>query len=576
MFNRSILKKGMLLATLIIFPLFASSCTWFGGGDGDLQTNEMVQEKRSGVLRSLGGMSIGDGTHLLEMSDGTTLRLRSLNIDLDQEKYLSKKVEVRGPITTASDGKDLMEVTSIDLSEDEEDEGQVEKGRETEYKNADLGFKLTYMDSWKVEEDEGNVTFTSPVVKKEVKDDEDADEEEEVMTAPAEDEQDMVIITKLGNPQKKSIEAFLSLPEDPNELITLGYVQTTIGTDQLEGLKKQSADLQAIDLYLTRDEAVYHLSFVGTDNQNMITNRNTFFSMVASFQFIGMATEDDEEDDVETKLITESDNPVFEDDVANNPTEDIYVEPEETKPETDIAEVPESKPEPTVSSSSYGLIAQYISETIDSIAPESSDAGSWSTNSFEFVEPNYVYTVYSDGSETRRVLLTYEQSGTQFETDVVGYFEPGETTSWERVSGDNPVATSEKTVITIGDEGAQEAAVVKEGYRYFESLPYDFQAQYPTNWYFSGYSGSGDVSHHYGFSDDPVEDGNELVSVDIVSGSLPSGSPISVGAHSGVKVYSGDNVAIYIEREDGKLYKVHGSTGYESYIIDIAASIEAN
>ncbi len=556
MFTRSILKKGMLLAVVIIFPLLASSCTWFGGEENNVIIDKMVQEKRVGILRSLGGMSIGDGTHLLEMSDGTTLRLRSLNIDLDQEKYLSKKVEVRGPITTADDGKSLMEVTSIDLSEDEENESTNQKGETTEYKNADLGFKLTYIDNWEVEEDEGSVTFTSPVIKKEV-------------DGTEENDRDMVIISKLGNPQKKSLETFLNLPEDPNELITLGYVQTVVGIDELEGLKKQSADLQTIDIYLTRDDAVYHLSFIGTENQDIITNRNAFFSMVSNFQFIGITTEDDKK--------TEEANIKIENDILNNPvedTEDISIQPE--KEEKDTAEIPESTQKPSVSSSSYGLIAQYISETINEIAPESSDSGTWSTDSFEFVEPNYVYTVYSAGSETRRVLLTYEKSGTQFETDVIGYFKPGETTSWERVSGDNPVATSEKTLITIGDEGAQEAAVVKEGYRYFESLPYDFQAQYPTNWYFSGYSGSGDVKHHYGFSNEPVEDGNELVSLDIVSGSLPDGSPISVGSHSGVKVYSGDNVAIYIEREDGKLYKIHGSTDYESYVVDIAASIEAN
>lgn len=564
MFNKSTLKKGILLVALIAFPLFASSCSWFGGGE-DIVMDEAVQVKRVGVLKSLGGMSIGEGTHLLEMSDGKTLRLRSLNIDLDQEKYLSKKVEVRGPITTANDGKELMDVVNIDISEDEAEDTGIEKGTETEYKNSDLGFKVTYLDNWEIEEDEGSVSFTAPVVKKEI-----AEEETEstVTSETDEEEQDMIIFTKLGNPQKKTLESFLNLPTDPNELITLGYVETNIGVDELEGLKKQSSDLQTIDLYLTRNDAVYHLSFIGTDNQNMITNRNTFFSMISSFQFISM-TDDSEQTTTEEKEAAESDTPVIEGekDTANNmPAETKTEKIETTKPET----------ETKVASSSYGLIAQYISETIDSIAPESSDSGSWEADSFEFVEPNYVYAVYSDGSEKRRVLLTYEQSGTQFETDVVGYFKPGETTSWTKVSGENPVASSEKTVITIGDEGAQEEAVVKEGYRYFESLPYDFKAQYPTNWYFSGYSGSGDVQHHYGFSNEPVEGGNELVSVDIVSGSLPSGSPISVGSHSGVKVYSGDDVAIYIEREDGKLYKVHGSGDYESYVVDIAASIQEN
>ncbi|MBU1446351.1 hypothetical protein KKD70_03760, partial [Patescibacteria group bacterium] len=88
--------------------------------------------------------------------------------------------------------------------------------------------------------------------------------------------------------------------------------------------------------------------------------------------------------------------------------------------------------------------------------------------------------------------------------------------------------------------------------------------------------GSADVIHHYGFSNNPVENGNEMVSIDIVGGSIPSGSPISIGSYSGVKVIENGETAIYIKRDDGKIYKIYGDSGNESYIVDIAASITAN
>jgi hypothetical protein len=548
--TRSILKRSLLLGVLILFPLIATSC---GGADPNVIIDDAVQEKRTGVLKSLGGMTVGDGTHILEMKDSTTLRLRSLNINLDQEKYLSKIIEIRGPITTAADGKDLMNVMSIDISEDEDSEEEI-SGSEKEYKNSDMGFKLIYIDSWDVELSEGTVTFMAP----------DSDEEDD------ENEGDMVVISKLVNPTKMSLEAFLQLPGDPNELVTLGYIKTKIGVDSLEGLKKESSDLQTIDLYLARNDAVYQLSFMGTDSPDIINNRNTFFSMTASFQFIGMTLDETDEDEEED---TEPDTANNLPDESEDTTEPEIDTPEMTEPE--VTEETENNTE-AYSSSSYGIVAQYIGSTIDSIAPEASESGSWSAYSFEFADPNYVYAEYTDGSETRLVLLTYEQSGAALETEVVGYFKPGDTTSWTRVSGENPVSDSEKTVISLGDSGAEEEAIVKQGYAYFESLPYHFQTQYPSNWYYSGSSGSEDVQHHYGFSNEPVEGGNELVSIDVISGSLPSGSSISVGTHSGVKVYDGDTVAIYIERDDGRLYKIHGDTGYEAYVIDIAASIKEN
>ncbi len=553
MFNKQILSKVFLGCALILMPILATGCA----EEGPAFMDEAVQEKRVGILKSLGGISVGDGTHLLEMNDGSTIRLRSVNIDLENNKYLNKNVEVRGPITDTADGKKLMEVVSIDLIDGEDEKNDQIQGNETEYKNADLGFKISYLDNWKVEESENKVVFTAPPPAP--------------ASTPEELERDTVTITILQNPDNESLNKYLKLPNDNEELAKLGYYKTSVGVDYLDALKKESEDLKSIDVYIQRfipnaDGIIYYISFKGNDHQN------TFYTMLASYQPIGLTVTEDKP--------VENTNDTEEPDLANNPKDDVPVvnNAVETPAEVDEPEVVTSDNDPKNSqSSTYGLVAQYIGETINNIAPEASDSGSWTAYSFEFVDPNYVYTVYGDGSVNRRVLITYDQTGSQFETNMVAYFKPGETTSWTRVSGENPVESSEKTIITLGDNGAQEQAVVKEGYSYFESLPYDFKAQYPSNWYYSGNSGGPDVSHHYGFSNEPVEDGNELVSIDIVSGSLPTGgSPISVGSHNAIKVNENGNIAIYIQRDDGMLYKVHGKSDYESYIIDIAASIQAN
>lgn len=577
--KRSFNPIGLILVTIIAFGLTATSCSWFGGDDNKVVFENNVQEKRIGMLKSLGGMSVGEGTHLLELDNKETMRLRSLNIDLDNEKYLGNKVEVRGPIAITDDDKELMDVQSIDLAEEKEEKEEI-IGVETEYKNTDLGIQITYLDSWELTEEDTRIIFTAPPSNgssdEEENDENDEDEDTEEVV---ETKQDVIIIQRLPNPGKESLETFLELPSEPTELLGLGYAQTLVGTDQLDGLKKESGDRYEISIWLTRGEYVYQFKFAGSDHEDVAKHRNTFFSMIASFKFIGILENEDNDDEATEEELTfdepadeTGDEDFQEEDTINNP----QPEEEETE-EPETAPLPEINHDTTPESGSiYTLVAEYVGDNINTLAPEASENGSWKAYSFEFADPDYVYADYTNGTDYRRVLIQYDHDGTTFDTNVTAYFVPGETTSWERVSGENPVEGSEKTVVELTDEGAEEATVVKEGYRYFKSLPYDFLAQYPSNWYFSGTGGTDDIIHHYGFSNEPVEGGNELVSIDIIGGPLPSGSSISVGSYTGIKTYEGDEVAIYIEREDGTLYKVHGDTAYESNVIDIAASIKRN
>ena len=158
--STSVLKMGFLAVLLLVMPMVFIGC---GGEDTTTTTTqEAVTEKRTGILKSLGGMTVGEGTHLLEQTNGITIRLKSLNINLDSDKYLNKKVEVRGTVTKASDGKDLMDVKSIDLSEEIQEDTTTTIGIIKEYQNADMGIKLTYLDNWILKEETNTITFEAP------------------------------------------------------------------------------------------------------------------------------------------------------------------------------------------------------------------------------------------------------------------------------------------------------------------------------------------------------------------------------------------------------------------------------
>lgn len=557
---KTVFSRAFVIFMLILFPLTMSSCSWFGE---DAEHNDVIertiQEKRTGTLKSLGGVSIAESTHLLEIKDGETIRLKSKNINLENDKYVNKKVEVRGYIGETEDNKKIMEVMSIDTAEDIDEDAEKESKQEVEYENPDLGFSIRYFDNWELVEENTGVVFKAPVPTTST----DKPESESIdLTEPTE-EQDVISIRQIPNPDKESLEKYLNLPSDPNELITLGYVDTKVGVAQSDALRKQSSDKQEVNIYLPFNTYIYHFNFEGADNKDTNSNRNTFFSMISTFELIDSPIDIDE--DSETDESPEQD---LETDSEPDLVNDLI-------DENEINEKDEPVGDTEVSTSQYSNIAQKIAQSINSIAPESSENNGWKANKFEFTDPNYTYVEYDDGTEKRKVLLTYDFDGYNVDTSIVGYFEPGETTSWTRISGENPVAGEEKTVISLSDSGTTEKTVVQEGYRYFESLPYNFVAQYPSNWYYSGSSGSGEVLHRYDFSNEPLEDGNELVIIDIISGNMPSGTEVSAGPHNGIKVYENGEIAIYIQREDGRIYKIHAGTEHENKVIDMAASIRS-
>lgn len=111
-------------------------------------------------------------------------------------------------------------------------------------------------------------------------------------------------------------------------------------------------------------------------------------------------------------------------------------------------------------------------------------------------------------------------------------------------------------------------------YTYFESLPYSFKAQYPASWYYSGASDSDpNIRHHYGFSNESIENDNELISMDVVVTGAAAGLAVRINGKDATEVLDGDMISIY-RKIDGQIYKLSGDVEYKDIILSMAASIE--
>lgn len=107
----------------------------------------------------------------------------------------------------------------------------------------------------------------------------------------------------------------------------------------------------------------------------------------------------------------------------------------------------------------------------------------------------------------------------------------------------------------------------------FESLPYSFGGKYPSQWYYSGVKTNQDgILHHYGFSEESVTADNEIISLEVLSGSIPNGNKIELVGKEFVTTSKNGRFVIYTT-VDGQNYKVEGPDDRKDLITVMAASI---
>lgn len=141
--------KKILLSGFALLILF-SSCK---NGSEVLQPDLMKSDKVVGVLMEQKNNVDYKGTHYLQ-TQSQDIPLRSVKFHLSDDKFLGNKVELE--IISGKDG--VFEVDSIKILTESEDKEKIKK---LLYKNADLGFKISYFSNWAYTVENSKVLFYS-------------------------------------------------------------------------------------------------------------------------------------------------------------------------------------------------------------------------------------------------------------------------------------------------------------------------------------------------------------------------------------------------------------------------------
>jgi hypothetical protein len=427
--------------------------------DDQFINDDIPTDRRIGILKSLGGIKTESaGTHLLQLDNGDTILLKSLGINLDDDKYYGETIEVRGVLTYAKDSKPLMEVMNIDILEKYEPREE-KQSKWITYDGSEYNFSIKYRDDFVLKENARGVTFEIPMEQEEDKVI-DEDSEEDVVEEVSYNASSIVRIITDSKGPGEDLLTYLNLESDESEdLLEAGLTESKVGKNNLQAFKEQSMDGVGVSFYAEGGAYFYTISFEGGDDRNYLDAQNLFYEILSTFEVEdvdSVSDPPDEDEDFDINI----DSPFYEGDSE----EDIPTDTDNEEDQSDGA-----------------------SDDVDDMEEE---------------------------------------------TDL------------------------------------------PEGYSIFENESFDFTIQHPKSWYYEGSSsGETGVIRHYEFGDEPLDEADGYVFLDLMSGEIPSGSEVSAGGNTVTKVSSGDNIEIYIEGKT-RNYRISGPASLESTLLTMAGSIK--
>ncbi len=327
---------GLML--IIMFALTGlSGCQIFSSQQpeqGDI--DHSPRDRRIGVIQSLGSVKTNSqGTNLLIMDDGTTILLKSLAINLDDAKYLAKKVEVSGLLTyTTGDNKQIMEVESIDILDDAPVVTQQSAAVTwREYVNAGLGFSVKYRDDFTVDESGQFVTFTRDVSPDAVMM---PSTEETVPETDVPLNHTISLSATSHDSSKTLLGDVLKLTNDnPTTLLAAGISKSKIGQEGISAYKQISAESQSVHFYFDADGKFFQVTYQGGGDSQSIEDQNVFYDFLASFKLMNGAP-------------AAQDNDADVDDTVNNVPEKTTPAAPTPVPTPIPSPTPAAEPEPVV------------------------------------------------------------------------------------------------------------------------------------------------------------------------------------------------------------------------------------
>ncbi len=249
-------------------------------------------ERRVGEIKSLGGAySASSASNILHLADGTTILLKSDNLDLDDDKYSDVNVEVNGVISTMTDGSRIMDVSSIDILETEKEITE-ELPEWVDYDGEMEGVKFTYRDDYELTDAAGEIFIRAPI-----KELEDAPEDE--MAAPS-----TITIAQITSTEEQTLGEFLNIGDGTDAgLLAEGYTKTRIGMDSVDALKtsefRESAGsyVNRTTYYVKAGEFIYDITFFKGKNLDTLGDENMFFDILGSLEFEDIEASDEKPSD---------------------------------------------------------------------------------------------------------------------------------------------------------------------------------------------------------------------------------------------------------------------------------------
>jgi hypothetical protein len=459
-------KPVWLLLFLMMSVLVAGfyGCQFFQQKTEPVSVDDRVpMDRRIGILKSLGGVKTSNqGTHILQLDDGNTILLKSLQINLDDAQYLGKSVEVRGLLTYTTDNKQIMEVMNIDLVQQETSVAP-EAISWKDYSSSGLGLQIKYRDDLLMDDkSDGKVIFSRAI---------ESTTQQTTETQEPNEVTHRMSISREALAAGETMSTKLGVGEEgQSELLASGLSKSKIGSGNYDALKKTEGNETIY--YIEADSYLYTIKIDCGSDEKTLTDQNLFYEMLGTMKLPGAAmatlTQEAAQTDEET-VTTTTPAPVV-------GSQEPAAEAEEKTP----APSPNAAP------------------TMQSLPPDITEA-----------------------SET------------------------------------------------------QESQQVNEGFTTMESTSFKFSVQYPKSWYYSGSASSEtDVIRHYEFGTKPLEEAPGSVSLDLMTGSIPSGSTSSVNGNTVTTVSSGGIVELYVKGSGSRIYKIAGPSGQKDTLLEIAGSLK--
>ncbi|MBU2524593.1 hypothetical protein KKG71_05380 [Patescibacteria group bacterium] len=529
------LLKLAIIATIITSSTILYGCVDSGENYNEFQDIIKTKVTIRGELKSLANASADGGNFLLDADDDKVYTLIELKDGVLNKVLVGQTVEVMGFFREKNGEKThTIEVDSISRVQEKAEDNSL-KSVWKEYENSYNGISFKRMSNWIPEQEGEKVTFYFPLNNLEENEVDDMEKREKI------------VVERINNDKELTLEKWL----DENHDTHLGFVKNSVGDDKLNAFKKESDEGKEILFVIERKpNVIYQFQHVTFGDADYFERRNQFFDLLFSVKFIDF--------DEEARNVSPEPTPTETTTSEPSPTPKPISTPEPTatpEPTPEATPLPTSTPKattkPSTETSDKQEIINYIKKYINNITPDQSKVGTWTAKVVQFVEPDYAYIEYTDGIEKRKILVKYD-FGVAKEFKVIGSFNEGDDRDWAIVEGTNPVAKEERATYEIDTSGAvNESLVIKAGFRYFESKPFNFKIQYPSSWYYAGYGSQNDHSAIYKFSTKPLDQVSEaLITLYIHKNEIGKFSVSRVGDDVFAGKYNGD-LAYFVKRENG-------------------------